>query len=618
MKKVLSLVLALAMVISCVSMITVFAADELGKNILTEEESTFTGATDVPAGWAPFADTDLSVVADPANAENKVLQGVSRVNPSANNNWSSPMFKFGAKVKALMEANELSLAKVNFSMRVYVKNDAADAGKSVARMVIRNVANSSSVAEFGGSGLAGTAYNTWYTITASMDVAAAALPDFATTEWGLCVDSLQGTAPITVLYDDVSITVEELRAEVSNGDAENGTANWGVFAQGAGSIAQVEGGANNTAHAIKFTPGDKNPYQSIAFDLGPAIIQDKDLGYNGAGAGEYTLVFYAKTDSENVGEGKNTKFHVVLNSQDHRDAKEDGTMNGLEGDGYVASHMLATSPTISLSDQWQRFEVKFNVSEAYLKTIKAMKAAGSNNAYQLILRLDGATGSEELAFGPFSDGHPFAYYVDEVAIYAPGQEVPGQGGEGNEGGEATDNAPKGVTVKVTSADEGAGVYVRFSGYQGHMKDGKISVKIHNTGKSDVTLILESRKDDNTWTTIEAGKPVTIAPNKVADLTVSCPIEEGAKLPFMLIKIEGAKAGDSFTVYGFTAESIEANKPISTITTASNGKNASLDYGTTTTACPTGDAAPFTMVAVAAIACAALGLVVAAKKKKENA
>ena len=80
---------------------------------------------------------------------------------------------------------------------------------------------------------------------------------------------------------------------------------------------------------------------------------------------------------------------------------------------------------------------------------------------------------------------------------------------------------------------------------------------------------------------------------------------------MLLKIEGAKAGDQFTVYGFTRETMETQKPVSTITT---GK-ASLEYGTTTKACPTGDAAPVAILAIAAAACVMLGLVVAAKKKK---
>lgn len=52
MKKALSMVLALAVIVSCLSMITVFAADSAyGKNLLTEAESTFTGQTAAPSAW---------------------------------------------------------------------------------------------------------------------------------------------------------------------------------------------------------------------------------------------------------------------------------------------------------------------------------------------------------------------------------------------------------------------------------------------------------------------------------------------------------------------------------------------------------------------------------------
>ena len=397
-------------------------------------------------------------------------------------------------------------------------------------------------------------------------------------------------------------TPDPVYAEVVNGNAEDGTTGWGTFM--GGSIEQVSGGANGTAHAIKFTPDSaKNEYQTVAFDFGPAIIQDEANGYNGAGAGEYTITFWAKTDSPAPA---NTKFKVVLNSQMHVNAK-DGKITGIEGDGYVNSYISTTE--IELTDEWQKFEAKVTVSEAYLKTIKALYDAGNTNAYQLILRLDGA--SAEYAFGTTGALTLFPYYVDEVAIAAP------SGGE-----EATE--VQGVTVKVTSADEGAGVYVKFDQFAGHLKNGKMTVKIHNTGKSEVKLVLEARLNDKSWTTVKAGETVTVAAGKVATLTIDCPdkmtspIDSKEYVPFMLLKIDGAKAGDQFTVYGFTKETMETQKPVSTITTkADGGPTASLEYGTTTKACPTGDAAPVKIVAVAVAACVMLGLVVVAKKKKET-
>ena len=389
-------------------------------------------------------------------------------------------------------------------------------------------------------------------------------------------------------------TPDPVYAEVVNGNAEDGTTGWGAFT--AGSIELVEGGANGTAHAIKYIP-NANKWGSIAFDLGAAIVQDEANGYQGAGAGEYTVTFWAKTDSPAP---ENAKFQFILNSREHQAAAPD--------EGRPVDSWLSTKQMVELTDQWKQYEVKLTVTEDYLKTIKALYDAGKTNAYQLILRLDGSGDGSAYATDEL-----FPYYVDEVTITAAagGTDQPGGGDE-----EVTE--VQGVTVKVTSADEGAGVYVKFDKFAGHLENGKMTVKIHNTGTSEIKLVLEARLNDSKWTTVKAGEAVTIAAGKVATLTIDCPdkmtspVDSKEYVPFMLLKIEGAKAGDQFTVYGFTRETMETQKPVSTITT---GK-ASLEYGITTTPCPTGDVAPVAILAIAATACIMLGLVVAVKKKKE--
>ena len=382
-------------------------------------------------------------------------------------------------------------------------------------------------------------------------------------------------------------------AEVVNGNAEDGTKGWSVFAQGKGTVEQVEGGANGTAHAIKFTPsGSAQKYESVAFDLGAAIVDDPENGYNGAGVGEYTIKFWAKAEA-----GKSGKFVFILNSQAH--FSNTGTDPLLSLGAKSASYITASA--FDLTDEWKQYEIKVNVTQEFMDVIKGLYAEYPT-AYQLITRFDGSQGG-----GAFTSG-TFSYYVDEVTIEAP-----------NKGGAEETDEVQGVTVKVTSADEGAGVYVKFDKFAGHLKNGKMTVKIHNTGTSEIKLILEARLDDDKWTTVKVGETVTIAAGKVATLTIDCPdkmtspVDSKEYVPFMLLKIEGAKAGDQFTVYGFTRETMETQKPVSTITT---GK-ASLEYGTTTKACPTGDAAPVAILAIAAAACVMLGLVVAVKKKKET-
>lgn len=396
-------------------------------------------------------------------------------------------------------------------------------------------------------------------------------------------------------------------AEVVNGNAEAGTTGWGVFF--GGSIEQVAGGADGTAHAIKFTPGE-NQYHSIAFDFGPAIIQDEENGYEGAGAGEYTISFWAKADSVNA--EKSTKFKVVLNSQVHKDAK-DGVIAGIEGSGYVNSY-ITTGTIITLTDQWQKFEAKVTVSEAYLKTIQALYDAGNTKAYQLVLRLDGA--GESMAFGKEGNITVFPYYVDEAAIAAASGEQPG--------GEEEQNPAKteGVTVKMTKVDPGAEVYVRFSNFEGHLKNGKMTLTVYNTSGHELTVQLQARLGDGKWTTVKNGEKTTIPAGKTATLAVDCPdkmtspVDSKEYVPFALLQLFDIEVGDTFNVYGFTAESMDAQKPVLTVTTAPD-KDASADFGTTTTPCPTGDAAPIAMITAAAAACVMLGLVVAVKKKRET-
>ena len=74
---------------------------------------------------------------------------------------------------------------------------------------------------------------------------------------------------------------EDTTKKVENGNAENGLTGWDVFT--GGSVEQVEPGANGTAHAVRFNPTAQ--WDSVAFDLGPAIIQNQEAGYKGMGAG---------------------------------------------------------------------------------------------------------------------------------------------------------------------------------------------------------------------------------------------------------------------------------------------------------------------------------------------
>ena len=766
MKKVLSLVLVLALAVSCLSMITVFAADSvLDKNLLTDAQSTFTGQTDVPAGWGALGST-ISIAEDPLNPNNKVLKGTT------SGTYQTPMIDVGQLLKDTFVANNLEAAYVKFSLNVYVEGDGTSENGGVARLIFRNTEKASFVNDKNNKltsmAAAGNAFNAWHTIESYLYITKADLDtvDTGNNKWSLCVDSIKGSS--NLYFDDVVVAVTEMAGikitlsaengfvasasskgflagekvqdgkvnikmllsnesaadfyaqlqpgilhvdggkeswkypntgewqlvpagksveltlavpekytvenadgttvdytylqyfpkinlavdaqnskgipagsefyisgydmnfysasntakavivktlpesaknpwtpeqtvptvKVVNGNAEDGTKGWGVFSQGAGEVAQVEGGANGTAHAIKFTPsGAKQQYESIAFDLGPAIIDDQANGYNGAGVGEYTLKFWAKGE-------KAGKFEVLLNSQAHfGDVKKEP----LSTIGAKVSSFLNTGVIIELTTEWKQYEVTLKVTQDFMDVIKGLYA-NYPAAYQLILRLDGSDTGKGKAFAEST----FAYFVDEVELAVP-QNQPEEPAK-----------VQGVTAKVTKveADKEGNVeaYVNLKGLTGHLSGGKMKIRVHNTGTKALTFVLEARLEDEVWTTIGKSEEVTIAPGKVAEISLDCPAKKASPkdnkeyVPFGLLAMKDVAVGNSFTMYGFDTSAMESYKGALTVVKGA----VDVNFATTTTPCPTGDAAPAMMITAVAVACTMLGLVVVAKKKKENA
>ncbi len=426
----------------------------------------------------------------------------------------------------------------------------------------------------------------------------------------------------SVFYiDDVTFerVAEEVTVkEVVNGDAENGTTGWSSFM--GGTVAQVAGGANGTANAMKFTPSGDSEFQTIAFDMGAAIIQDEANGYKGAGAGKYQLTFWARTDMP-LPDGATTKFKFVLNSKEHVEAQE-GVIEGLEGDGYVSSYIAMNAP-VELTAEWKKFDITIDVSEAFLKTIKALYAAGKTNAYELILRLDGS--GEGFAF----DKVQFPYYVDEVSIQVAG----------GEGGSSTDKDPVGVQV-VFSKDVSGDVFLCTGEGTGFItaddvKDGKVtkSFTIYNNGTEDVQIkfsasVLHKGKSDtweaikNTeWMTIPAGYHQVVNYTCDAKATVEA---NGATKEytydqyFPRFDLKNG-AGETSIKAGTSLLFVGINNDI--MTKVANGSNAkanltiSLAYELPAGSKPTGDALPIALMVT--VVAAAVALVVVARKKKEQ-
>ena len=183
---------------------------------------------------------------------------------------------------------------------------------------------------------------------------------------------------------------------VYNGDAEDGTKNWGTFI--GGTIKNTETGADGVGKAITYVPESVCEYGSVAFSLGTAIIDAKEHGYNGGGAGEYEITFKAKHDS--IGE---QKFVLFVNSQAHFQKGEFLGDYTLKCDTYIGSESVMITP------QWQEFTVTVEITEEFLQEVTTIYNMGFPSAYDLVFRLDGSRDA-------YSEGAYFTYSVDDITI----------------------------------------------------------------------------------------------------------------------------------------------------------------------------------------------------------
>ncbi len=286
--------------------------------------------------------------------------------------------------------------------------------------------------------------------------------------------------------------------EVTNGDVENGLVNWDEFAAAGGKLELAEPGVGGEGHAAKFTAAGK--YDSIAFDLGPAIINAPEHGYNGGGAGSYIIGFWVKADANET----NNKFNFVLNSQAHH-------QTGQQLGGYtVAMNTYITSGSVTTTTDWQYFETTVAVSQAFLDNLKGVYDAGKPSAYQLILRLDGAANA-------FKDSQYFSYYIDDVTI---------------------EKAKDPVGIKITTTEVYAGDHYMVGGTKVLQDDptftGKKSITYTFYNPSDVNMnialsmqVTHKKADGNdTWADITKAASGVAAAGKKVTLTFTFDVENG--------------------------------------------------------------------------------------------
>ena len=425
----------------------------------------------------------------------------------------------------------------------------------------------------------------------------------------VCMDNM-GTGSVLYL-DDISFTKleedpDDTPKKVENGNAENGLTGWDVFT--GGSVEQVEPGANGTAHAVRFNPTAQ--WDSIAFDLGPAIIQNQEAGYNGMGAGKYMITFWAKVDGTVPA---NTKFEVLLNSQLHTTKPEELAEYGVTVQDYHEKTFI-NGAYINLTGEWAQYSVVFDVSENFLRTLDDLYAAGNVSAYEVVLRLDGGNVGAECAY---VGGSVFPYLVDEVTIGSAKDPV---------GVQWTIN--KDVTGSIFISSDKAKGFITAD----DVKDGKVqkSFTVYNTGEHAIQVqfsasVLHQGTPEsweaikNTeWYTIPAGQSQLITYECDAKVTINTKgLEKEYSydqfFPRFDIKAEGdtVKAGTSFIVAGISPEVLMQLDS----SNAKDSMTVSMVYELPTNSRPGGDLLPVALIA--AVVAAAVVLVVVAKKKKEQ-
>ncbi len=296
---------------------------------------------------------------------------------------------------------------------------------------------------------------------------------------------------------------------VTNGDVEDGKTNWGYIHAGSAEVTADPDDSDN--NVIIFTPDSTNQYSSVAFDFGPAIIQNAEEGYKGGGAGEYIISFRAKAEA-----GKGGKFIVVLNSMAHFNKNASFTVDGEPV--AISSNTYSSGTTITMTDEWQTFEASVKITEEMLQAIEYVHDsthAKASVAYKVVLRLDGAA---ERAFGT----ERFVYYIDDATI----TKVVPEGGEPEE-----EQKPVGIKIETSATEKtsmyyctGTGLFAADATFTGEKE---ITYTVYNTSDKAITITLTLQGTVNKgWAGPNNGKSVAIPAGGVAEITTSVPVTNG--------------------------------------------------------------------------------------------
>ena len=411
MKKFLSLILALSMIISCVSMVSFVANAEeaqepVGVQITSKELLT---GTSYPRAKANFTADDVvwGDTNDDTSGNTSRQGSITRSFTVFNNSdfsYSGSIGFYGGNRKATnspaegwegLKQESISLSAggvktVSVTFKVY--EFAAD-GEIVVK--IDSTSYPSKYSEVVGYAPLNTVYlrvNADKNTEANASIFIMPKAGESTVLFNL---ANQGKVTVTKVYE---LPVKEY---IDNGDAENGSTGWGTIHGGSVSIVADPDDENNKVAKLTAT----GAYHSVFYDFGPAIFDDAEQFYNGSGAGYYELSFRYRAESLEGYDG-NAKFSVMLNSQCHQGTSS--VTAALGADAY-ASDTYFGNGSITMTEEWQTYTKRIQITEDFYNMIKALRYSSIGNAaraYEFGLRFDGGTN----AFA----NQRFNYLVDDI------------------------------------------------------------------------------------------------------------------------------------------------------------------------------------------------------------
>ncbi len=432
MKKFLSLVLALAMIISCVSMVSFTAnaeeaTDPAGIRITAKADIAATEYYRKAASSASnalFAEDDITWDEEPLEGDvvrtGYIYRNYKLFNDGATSIKFQIYYQGGNRgtttygwdtitgitgVSAVTVAANAS-TDIKIAIPVYELADGGIAIKAGSGANISKYTASEAVFADGTSNVL-EGYAPYWTISVRFQFDAGCMD--ANDTFVLVPEDKDDPAYLVAQGGNITLEkVYELPAtKFGDGTLEESTYGWGTIHGGTFSAVADPADANNTV--AKLTAS--GAYHSIFFDFGPYIFNDPDYFYAGNGKGAYKISFKYKADPETFASYTgNAQFAVTINSQNHLSAAQ---VQAALPDATYTHETYYIGKTITLTEEWQTYTETFTFDQAYdmLVDLRHNSVANTGNqakTYQFGLRLDGGSKA-------FKDAR-FNYFIDDVEI----------------------------------------------------------------------------------------------------------------------------------------------------------------------------------------------------------